>query len=333
MELSERKKQILSKAIEEYIKDSAPITSYSIKDTSKIDCSTATLRNELNALEAMGFLKQLHTSGGRVPTAQGYRFYVENLLKDIKASNEDLEEVRQLIENRTSSLSDLVSGIAKIVSKATNYPTVIIVNGLDNLILTEFKLIPLIENKVMVLIGTNSGYITDTLDVEASLENCNDASNYLTKYFKGESIGFMTRNLSQLNEGMKSEIKGFQDIVDSLVGGLKKFNSKKMLDVRREGTFKLLQDKKNIVETEKVLEILEDEDNLVELIEDKNLEDISIEVAEDENEGCSIIRAPVKLGGSNLATIGVLGPQRMDYVKIASALKVVIENLERLKGG
>jgi len=332
MELSERKQQILSKAVEEYIKDSAPITSSGIKDVSNIDCSTATLRNELNALEAMGYLKQLHTSGGRVPTAQGYRFYVENLLKDIKATNEDLEEVRSLIENRTNSLTDLVSGIAKIVSKATNYPTVIILNGLDNLILTEFKLIPLIDNKVMVLVGTNSGYITDTLDVNATLENCNDASTYLTKYFKGESIGFMTRNLTELDEGMKGEIKGFQEIVDSLVGGLKKFNSRKMLDVRREGTLKMLQDRENFAETEKVLEILENEENLVELIEDKGLDDISIDVAGDNGNECSVIKAPVKLGGSNLATIGVLGPQRMDYVKIASALKVVIENLAKLKG-
>ena len=80
MELSERKKKILCMAVEEYIRDCSPITSGGIKDSASLDCSTATLRNELNALEAMGFLKQLHTSGGRVPTAQGYRFYVEELL-------------------------------------------------------------------------------------------------------------------------------------------------------------------------------------------------------------------------------------------------------------
>ena len=71
MELSERKIKILNIAVEEFIKDSAPITSSSVKDNASLDCSTATLRQELNALEAMGFLKQLHTSGGRVPTAQG----------------------------------------------------------------------------------------------------------------------------------------------------------------------------------------------------------------------------------------------------------------------
>lgn len=331
MELSERKKQILSKAIEEYIKDSAPITSGAIKDIGNLDCSTATLRNELNALEAMGYLRQLHTSGGRVPTAQGYRFYVENLLRDIKATDEELEDVRKLIENRTNSLNDLVSGIAKIVSKATNYPTVVIVNGLDNLILNEFKFIPLIGGKVMVLIGTNSGYINDTMDIDSTEESCQDASNYLTKYFKGESIGFMLRNLTDLNEGMRGEISAFQNIVDSLVGGLKELNSKRLLDVRREGTVKLLKSD-NIQDAQNVLELLDDEDNLVEVLKETDEDNITISVAEDGGKDVSVIKAPVKLGGQQLATIGVIGPQRMDYEKIASALKVVIENLAKLKG-
>lgn len=328
MVLSERKKTILAKAVEEYIKDSSPITSSGIKGAGTLDCSTATLRNELNALEAMGYLRQLYTSGGRVPTAQGYRFYVENLLKNIKATDEELEDVRELIENRTNSLNDLVAGIAKIVSKATNYPTVILVNGLDNLILHEFKIIPLINDSVMVLIGTNSGYITDTLNIKATLESCNDASNYLTRNFCGESIGYMKANVKQIREGMHGDISNFQEIVDTLVNGLKKFNERKMLDVRREGAVKMLEDN-SIEDAKVVLEMLEDEENLVEVLEE-NLEDITISVSEDEN--CSVVKAPISVGGSQLATIGVIGPQRMDYERIASALKVVIENLARIKG-
>ena len=113
MELSGRKRRILVSAIEDYIKDCAPITSGNLKETKDMGCSSATLRAELNALEAMGYLRQLHTSGGRVPTAQGYRFYAENMLKEIKATDHELESVRKLIENRTQSLGDIVSGIAK----------------------------------------------------------------------------------------------------------------------------------------------------------------------------------------------------------------------------
>lgn len=331
MELSERKKKILCMAVEEYIKDCSPITSGGIKDVTSLNCSTATLRSELNALEAMGFLKQLHTSGGRIPTAQGYRYYVEHLLENAEASEKELDNVKELISSKTSSLNEIVSGIAKIVGEATNYPTVIMVDGMDNLVLTDFKIIPLLEDKVMVLIGTIAGYINQTLDVSASIEDCNNASIYLTKHFKGETIGFMIENIEELEEGMLSEIEAFQNVVNSLIRGLKKLNSQRYLNVRREGSAKLLENKNEVEDAKKILNVLDDEkelSNMMELVGNGNIE---VTVA-DENASCSVVKAPICVKGKQLASIGVIGPQRMDYAGIASALKVVIDNLNNLKG-
>ena len=331
MELSERKKKILCMAIEEYIKDCSPITSGGIKDSASLNCSTATLRSELNALEAMGFLKQLHTSGGRIPTAQGYRYYVEHLLSSASATEGELDEVKSLITTKTNSLNNIVTGIAKIVSKATNYPTVIMVDGVDNLVLTDFKIIPLLEDKLMVLIGTVAGYINQTLDISASVEDCNNASTYLTKHFKGETIGFMIDNIDQFEEGMHSEIEAFEGVVNSLIDGLKKLNSKRFLDVRREGSGRLLENKNDVESAKKVLDVLDDEKQLSSIMELEGKGDIEVAVAE-EGESCSVIKAPIKVDGRQLASIGVIGPQRMDYAGIASALKVVIDNLNNIKG-
>lgn len=329
MELSERKIKILNIAVEEFIKDSAPITSSSVKDRTSLDVSTATLRSELNALEAMGFLKQLHTSGGRVPTAQGYRFYVENLLKNIKATNGELEDVRKLIENRTQSLNEIVAGIAKIISKATNYPTVVLVNGIDNLVLQEFKIIPLLDNKCMILIGTNCGYITNTMDINATAQNCEDASNYLTKYFKGETMGFMIENVGLMKKGMSGEIEAFQSVVDNIILGLSKMNKQKLLNVQAEGVVDLVEKEQN--EAKKVLKTLNDKEQLIEVLDDDENK-ISAVVAEDGDEKCSVVKAPIMVGGNKLASIGVFGPQKMDYMGIASALKIVVDELGR-KGG
>lgn len=332
MELSERKKQILCMAVEEYIRDCSPITSGGVKDSTELKCSTATLRNELNALEAMGYLKQLHTSGGRVPTPQGYRFYVENLLQGVKASDRELEDVKHLISSRTNSLNDIISGIAKIVSHVTNYPTVVMMNGYDNLVLNDFKIIPLMDEKLMVLIGTMAGYITNTLDISASMQDCQDASNYLTKNFKGTTISFMCENIDQLREGMQGEINAFQTIVNSLVGGLKKMNEQKLIDVRREGTARLLEGG-NVEEAKKVLKLLEDEEKLSENLTLSGKGEIEVTVAEEvEGKDCSVVKAPLLVQGRQLASIGVIGPQRMDYLAIASALKVVIDELKGLKG-
>lgn len=327
MELSQRKIKILNSAVEEFIKDSAPITSSSVKDKTALDVSTATLRNELNALEAMGFLKQLHTSGGRVPTAQGYRFYVESLLKDVKATNGELEEVRTIIENRTQSLADMISKIAKVISKATNYPTVVMMNGIENLILTEFKIIPLLDEKCMVLIGTNYGYISETMDFSATLENCHDASNYLTKYFKGETMGYLLDNIDEYMRGMSGEIKAFQGVVNNIIKGLSKLNKQKLLNVQTDGMASLVDKDDDIKETKKIIKMLSDKDELIEVL-DKTEDKISADVTED----LSVIKAPIMVGGNKLASIGVIGPQKMDYSGIASALKVVIDELNK-RGG
>lgn len=322
MELSQRKIKILNSAVEEFIKDSAPITSMSVKDKTALDVSTATLRNELNALEAMGFLKQLHTSGGRVPTAQGYRFYVENLLRNVKATNGELEEVRTIIENRTQSLADMISKIAKVISKATNYPTVVMMNGIENLILTEFKIIPLLDEKCMVLIGTNYGYISETMDFSATLENCHDASNYLTKYFKGETMGYLLDNIDEYMRGMSGEINAFQGVVDNIIKGLSRLNKQKLLNVQTDGMAELVDKDDDIKGTKKIIKMLNDKEELIEVL-DKTEDKISADVTED----LSVIKAPIIVGGNKLASIGVIGPQKMDYSGIASALKVVIDEL------
>lgn len=332
MELSNRKRRILISAVEDYIKDCSPITSGNLKETKDMGCSSATLRAELNALEAMGFLRQLHTSGGRVPTAQGYRFYAENILKDLKATDHELESVKALIENRTQSLTEIVSGIAKIVSHATNYPTVVVMNGVENLVLKDFKIVPLMGEKIMVLIGTNSGYITEEISLKANMQECNDASAYLTKYFSGESIGYLMHNIEAINRGMQSEIQAFQGIVNQLIEGLRNIHEKKMMALQREGTLKLLEEQKDLDSAKKVIKLLEDEEQLCEVVDGEE-EDLTIKVASDGTDECSVVKAPIKIDGEQLAMVGVLGPQRMDYVGIASALKVIIDELNSKKGG
>ena len=135
MKLSERKKEILLATIEDYIKDASPITSNCVKERHLPNISSATLRFELNALEAMGFLKQLHTSGGRIPTTQGYRFYVENLLGDFKFEPSKIDKVGEILSERTKSVNEIVSELANLISEATNYPTVVMMDGYDNLVI------------------------------------------------------------------------------------------------------------------------------------------------------------------------------------------------------
>ena len=328
MGLSDRKQQILQVAIEDYISSSSPITSGSLKTLTSLDCSTATLRSELNALEAMGYLRQLHTSGGRVPTAMGYRYYVESMLGNFKATNKELEKVRALIEQKTASLSDLISSIAKTIGQATNYPTVVMASGVENLVLQDFQIIPLLSQEVLVLIGTGSGYINERLNISASKRECDDAARFFKKRFVGKTIADMTEAFEE--GSLTEEIESFQNIVDCLVSGLKRFNKRKILDIQKSGAVKLLESGE-IEKAKHIFAVLEDEEELIEVLDAQEGDELIVSVAENEDE-LSVVKLPLKVGSVELS-VGVIGPQRMDYGGVSAALKLLADELENIKGG
>ncbi len=331
--LSERKNDILLATIEDYIKDASPITSIGVHDKHLQNVSSATLRAELNALEAMGYLKQLHTSGGRVPTTDGYRYYVESLLGNFKIEPAKLEKVSEVLSERTKSISEIVTELAKIISEATNYPTVIMMNGYNNLIVEEIKIIPLIDDAALILIRTTSGIVNNTIKVKVGQKACDDAGRLLTKQFAGQRIGYMIENISEAENEIVKEVKDYETLVKSLLQGLKRLVEDKSVGIRGTGSVKLLEsgEEKTINSTKKVLTILENEEQLEEILQtEKN--DVSFDLTDDEDKygGLAVVKAPLTVGGKNVGTIGVLGPQRMDYSLIASALRFLTNELENI---
>ena len=327
--LKGRKHELMISVVEDYIKDASPITSGGVQKNHLNDVSTATLRNELSALEAMGLLKQLHTSGGRVPTPLGYKYYVNHLLQGLALNYEQLDGVKNLLDERTKSLSEIVSGIAKIINKAVKYPTVIYVNGYDKLVVENIKIIPLVSDSALALIQTSSGYLTNTLDAKASVEAYNDASNYLTKKFAGKTLGEMMKDMERLENEMIEEISGFKEVLDTLIEGVKKFVEENHLNIRQDKAIDVLDGSASNEETRKMMKLLGDEEELERALE-LDSEDLSVTMVDDDEEysGLAVVKAPLCIDGTPVASIGVFGPQRMDYKGIASALKVIMNELK-----
>ena len=332
MKLSQRKNDILIATIEDYIKDASPITSGLVKEKHLPNISSATLRNELNALEAMGFLKQLHTSGGRIPTAEGYRYYVEYLLKDFKVEPSKIDRVSEILTERTKSVGEIVSELAKIISEATNYPTVVMMNSYDNFVVEEIKIISLVSDSAIILIGTKNGIINCGIKTAANQRACDDAARLLTKKFCGKTIGQMIENISLVEKEINREVEDYNLLAQGLLEGFKQLQSKKMVGVKTSGATKLLEsgEERTVSGYKKTLQILEDEKQLEVLLKTEE-DDLSFNLTEDEDgSGVAVVKAPLVVSGKHVGTIGVLGPQRMDYTTIASALKFLTSELENL---
>ena len=327
--LKGRKHELMIAVVEDYINDASPITSGGVQKNHLTNVSTATLRNELSALEAMGLLKQLHTSGGRVPTVLGYKYYVNHLLQGLTLNYDQLDGVKSLLDERSKSLSEIVSGVAKIINKAVKYPTVIYVNGYDKLVVENIKIIPLVGDSALALIQTSSGYLTNTLDAKASSEAYEDASKYLTKKFAGKTLGEMMHDMEKLENDMLEEISGFKEILDTLIEGIKKFVEENHLNIRQDKAIDVLDESADDEQTKKMMRLLGDQEELERALETSG-EELSVEMVDDDEEysGLAVIKAPLCIDGTPVASIGVFGPQRMDYKGIASALKVITSQLK-----
>ncbi len=343
--LSDRRKEILFKSIEDYIRNALPITSLSLQTRHINNVSTATLRNELNTLEAMGYLKQLHTSSGRVPTSKAYRIYVDSIMKENKFNKKNLSLIKNLFSERSSLLTEIISNIAKTVSEVTNYPTVVLLNGFNNLVIKNIKLIPLIDSSLLMLISTNTGIINNNIKLNENVneQNCIDASNFLTNRFNGKTISCMITDMKELTKSLNNEIKEYENIFNILINGLIDLTEKNSKEFSVKGATKLLENPEysNVENAKKVLSFLEDDKKVEEIFNLDESEEITFSIGEEnlnkDLNSCSVIKANYNVDGENIASIGVIGPERMDYAKIAGALKYIVDemkNLDKLnKGG
>lgn len=342
-ELSPRKKSLLLGAVESYIENALPITSEKVQSNLFSSLSSATLRNELATLEELGYLKQLHTSSGRVPTTKAYRYFVNNLISSQSFDKKMLKSVRQKFQDRSEFLLDTIDCLAKKIGEIVEYPVFVSAHGYEELLIKAINIIPLITGQALVLIQTNEGIINNTIHLSSGLteEHCKDASKFLTTNFLNKRVADMIENFDYYNQMFKNQIKYFNELFSGLISVLSEFVEKGTLKVEKGSTDKLLEktDMHDLDSAKKFLRVVENEEeikNIINKIDEETDIDIVFSIG-DENDDekisdYSIIKANYKMPNGIVASIGVLGPERMDYARIASALKYVVDEMTHLKG-
>lgn len=337
--LSDRKRDILLNAVGNYIDNAMPITSSNVQNSAFTTLSSATLRNELNALEEMGFLKQLHTSGGRIPTSRGYKFYVDSLLKSSKFDNNVVDDIKNKFVSRSNFILDVVDGLAKNVSEVLKLPTFIEMQNYDALTIKGINIIPLITGQALVLVQTDVGIINNTIELSSNIseENCKDASKFLTTNLYNKKISEIIGNFEYYNNLFKNQIKYYQEFFSCITETLKTYSNR---NFRTHSNITNLLDNpeyKDIDSAKKFLSLVENTDEITRLIkdiDDTSNNDIVYSIGEDNSEGVSdysIVKANYSLKNGVVASIGVVGPQRLDYCKIASALKYITEEINQIE--
>ena len=330
--LDDRKKKVLQAIVEEYINTAEPVSSNALISKYGLECSSATIRNEMADLEKKGLLDKMHTSSGRVPSAKGYRYYVDELLKDDNISLEEVKYISDKLETKVNEIEDLTKITANTISEITHYTTVTIGPKANEQIIKEIKFVLLGSRMLLAVIMTDSGMVKETIikfDEDITEKQVETINYMFNNKLKNQPIEIINKPLEEyLYDEMKDMIKVIKPIVEQIKKVLFEEAQIQLQGARREldlPEFNSLQVAKNFVN------ILDEKELIADMLNSGFADDINVYIGgEDEKEvlkDFSVVTFKHKIGNKDMGTIGIIGPKRMDYSKVISVMKYISKKL------
>ncbi len=324
--LDDRKATILSAVVQEYIETAQPVGSGRIAASRGVEVSSATVRNEMVALEEQGYLAQPHTSAGRIPTDKGYRFFVDLLRSDEPGIEiADPVDVRDFFAGAHGELESMLTRTSDLLTSLTDWTAVVVGPSADQATIRSAQLIDMSSHIAMVVAVLSNGVVEKRaveVATELTPEIVADAARRLVVAVEGHTLAELTSGV----EGVDNDPL-LQAAVDALGAAGREAELYVGGASRMAGAFEAVEQVRD------VLTILEQQIVVVTLIRD--VLDRGMRVAIGEETGveplaeCSLVVAPFVAEGEAGGTIGVLGPTRMDYSQALSAVAVVSRRLER----
>ena len=325
--LTTRQEKVLEIIIREYVKSVTPVGSKLICD--ELGCSSATVRNEMAALENEGFLEKTHISSGRVPSEEGYRYYVDNLMKPKEMTGEEMLKLQTIFNNNKLAISEVVKRSLEIISELTDCATVVLGNNSSDNRLQKIEVLPLSEKRLVAIIVTDKGYVEhkqmDSLDV--SLDEISKTVELINKLIVGTPISEIKEKLEfEVKPIINQYVKQHEALYNAFYDVFNEIAVKN--DTTFVGRTRILNQPEfnNVEKIKKIFNKLDDE-NLLQSIEEDD-KDINVYIGNESNldEDVTIIKTKYKTG-SDEGTIAIIGPKRMEYSKIVSLLNYIKDNL------
>jgi len=333
MDLSERKKKILSAVIETNIKNknATAVSSKQLQEDYLPMLSSATIRNELNALEEMGYLTHLHTSSGRVPTRVGYEKYINELMREKKLTQKEKESIQSNFANKLVNIRDIIERSAKTISKATNYASVVYSGPSRNAIIEDIKLYPVSKTTQLIVVVTDEKVINELANLgtndEADLKSSGDI---LKELFVGKPLSLI-KDREFRDKVVTKQLTKYKEVFDKVLDAIWASQEHSSNEITIAGKDKLIDypEFNDVDKLRKTVSALEKETIIPIMSAGEDLE-LSINFCDDESglEDCSVISISCNIEGKPKITAGVIGPMRMDYPKAISVLKEVAETIE-----
>ena len=339
VELSERRKRILRTVVESYIATAEPIGSKAIAEQAGLTCSSATIRNELAALEKLGLLEQPHTSSGRIPTASGYRFYVNELMEQHKLSMQETQTINSQLHLKMQELDRVIDQAGRMVSQLTNYPAFAMTDRREKATITRFDLLMVDQNSFIIVVMTNLNVVKNKLvklPVDVNEPQLQLLNTLLNTSFVGKTAEELNPELMRMAEKAAGSAYGLISLVVSFA--MEVLEDAGRSSVHTAGANRILEhsEYQDVDKAHELLSYLDHDAELAQLPGAMGDSDTKIligpENVSDALKDTSVVMASYDIGEGMRGVIGVVGPTRMDYAKVTARLNYFAESLSKMFG-
>ena len=337
MELSERKKKVLRSVVDLYIRTAEPVGSKAITELPDMNYSSATIRNEMAELTTMGYLEQPHTSAGRVPSAAGYRLYVDELMMDYRLSVDETKSINIAIEEKMRKVDKMVEKVAKLVSQATNLPAISAASRHGSACIKRFDLILAAKSSViLVLMLPNDQAVNKVIKLplavtETDLKLLGAVLNATMTEIPLED--FTAELMEKVMRSAGATASLVPVIMDFTQETLRNQDSTNMA-VFGQSRLLTLPEYRDVEKAQRVMASIDEDalSNLPAVMQNENGTKVIVgpENVADELKDTSVVMTKFDIGDGLQGMIGVVGPTRMDYAKVTARLSYFAESLSKM---
>lgn len=337
--LSERKKQILRAVVESYVANAEPVGSKALAGQPELNVSSATIRNEMSDLEALGLLEQPHTSSGRIPSAQGYRYYVNELMQEHRLSIEETKSINDALKGKLSELDRVIAAAGQAVSQMTKYPAFALKPASHRVTIKRFDVLKVEESEFIVVVLTSEKQVKNSmlhLPQELREEQLAAVNTLLNQLFVGRTVEEITPEIMAAAQTATASAYGLISLVVHFACTVmseaerRQVSTYGVTNLLAQPEFQTLDKAGPLME---YLSETEDEEKfLLPRGEEKNQILIGPENVADALKDSSVIMARYDIGEGMQGVIGVVGPTRMDYAKLTARMEYFASTMTRMFG-
>lgn len=334
--LTERQKLVLIAIVEEYVKTNEPVGSLVLSKRPELNFSTATLRNDMAELEEFGYLEKTHTSSGRVPSERGYRLYVEEIMRRNENMQTEFPLLDQIFERPDISVEQALYESMDIVSQLTNYASIALGKTAYTSRIKRLEFISLKEKQAVILMVTDQGHVESKKILvpevisKKEIEKVIQVLDQVLHNVRISDIKNIIQNPS-LSDEIKEYLRYHEELVSTFVNAFMDMAADKY---HMAGRYNILAQPEfqDIEKVKALFEAMEQRDVLRAIRADTS--GLTIRIGK-ENEikvmkDCSVITVPYESQDGIIGTISILGPTRMEYVKVIPLLEYIAKNIKKI---